>query len=52
MAKKILIAVAGLIVLAAVGSYVWRLESQNADLKDRIEDLRNRAENLEGREGA
>ena len=52
MAKKIISSVVGLIVLAAIGSYVWRLESQNADLKDRIEDLRNRAENLEGREGA
>ena len=44
MAKKILIAVAGLIVLTAIGSYVWRLESQNADLKGRIECLKNRAD--------
>ena len=29
MAKKILIAVAGLIVLAAVGFYVWRIESRD-----------------------
>ena len=44
MAKKILVGVAGLIVLAAVGSYVWRLESQIANLKDRIEILKNRAD--------
>lgn len=44
MVKKILCSVAGLIVLAAIGSYVWRLESQNADLKDRIEGLKHRAD--------
>lgn len=44
MAKKILVCAVALIVLAAIGSYVWRLESQNADLKDRIECLKNRAD--------
>ena len=32
MTKKILISVAGLIVLAAIGSYVWRLWVQNEEM--------------------
>ena len=43
MAKKIPVVVVGLIVLVAIGSYVWRVESRIANLKDRIEILKNQA---------